>query len=172
MKNGVSVIIALGSNLGHKTLAPEAILESGLSALCRCAISQVNRSSWWQSLAWPDPAQPPFLNGVVMGLTQLGPEPLMALLLDIEAEFGRERSLVNAARPLDLDLIAYGDLVSQSPDLTLPHPRAAERCFVMGPLAEIAPDWVHPVLGQTAETLYAQANIGRDARPIVFRPKI
>jgi 2-amino-4-hydroxy-6-hydroxymethyldihydropteridine diphosphokinase len=90
----------------------------------------------------------------------------MQFLLEIEAQFGRERGLANAPRPLDLDLIAYGDLVEAGPDLILPHPRAADRRFVMGPLAEIAPDWVHPVLGQSAQALFEQASIGLDAEPI------
>jgi 2-amino-4-hydroxy-6-hydroxymethyldihydropteridine diphosphokinase len=72
----------------------------------------------------------------------------------------------NAPRTLDLDLIAYGRQVIDAPGLQVPHPRAHERLFVMGPLAEIAPDWRHPVTGETAEKLASQATIGQDAVPI------
>jgi 2-amino-4-hydroxy-6-hydroxymethyldihydropteridine diphosphokinase len=87
-------------------------------------------------------------------------------LFATEQAFGRIRGAPNASRTLDLDLIAHGRTVSADPNLTLPHPRAHERLFVMGPLAEIAPDWRHPVLGATASELAAGASVGRDARPI------
>jgi 2-amino-4-hydroxy-6-hydroxymethyldihydropteridine diphosphokinase len=86
-------------------------------------------------------------------------------LLEIEARFGRSRGERNADRTLDLDLIDHAGLVMQSPRLTLPHPRAHERGFVMGPLSEIAPDWRHPGLGLTASELAASASVARDARP-------
>lgn len=100
-----------------------------------------------------------------MARTTLEPLEVMSLLLDIEVQFGRERSGANAPRPLDLDLIAYEDWVLDLPGLVLPHPRAAERRFVMGPLAQIAPDWVHPVLNQTALYLSQHAAVGLDAVP-------
>ena len=81
-------------------------------------------------------------------------------------QFGRKRGLANAPRTLDIDLIAYGRRVIDAPGLSLPHPRAAERRFVMGPLAEIAPDWMHPTLDQTAAELAEQASVGADAAPI------
>lgn len=165
MKNDFSVIIALGSNLGYRTQGPKDVLEAALVTLFKRGISQVNRSCWWQSRAWPDPSQPAFYNGIITAKTALEPAPLMALLLDIETQFGRERSRANAPRPLDLDLIAYEDLVMDLPGLVLPHPRAAERRFVMGPLAQIAPDWVHPVLNQTALYLSQHASVGLDAAP-------
>jgi len=165
MKNDVSVIIALGSNLEYQTLSSKDILEAALRTLFKRGISQVNRSSWWRSSAWPDPSQPLFFNGVVMARTTLEPLEVMSLLLDIEVQFGRERSGANAPRPLDLDLIAYEDWVLDLPSLVLPHPRAAERRFVMGPLAQIAPDWVHPVLNQTALYLSQHAAVGLDAVP-------
>jgi len=74
--------------------------------------------------------------------------------------------VANAPRTLDLDLIAYGRQVSEGPGLVVPHPRAAERLFVMGPLAEIAPSWRHPLTGRTAAELAASATVGRDARPL------
>ena len=104
----------------------------------------MGRSSWWSSLAWPDPQDPPFLNGVVMVRTAHDPHELMAALGRIEDAFGRERSVRNAPRTLDLDLIAYGRLSGELDGLILPHPRAAERRFVMGPIVEIAPLWRHP----------------------------
>lgn len=95
----------------------------------------------------------------------LGPEETIRTLFKIEAAFGRRRGSANAPRTLDLDLVAHGRQVVARPELTLPHPRAHERLFVMGPLAEVAPGWRHPVLGRTAAELAAEASVGLDARP-------
>ena len=129
-------------------------------------MSVTRRSRWWRSAAWPDRSAPDYLNGVVFVETHQAPGELMSTLLMIEAAFGRRRTAANAARTLDLDLIAYGRRVIADPDLTLPHPRAAERLFVMGPLAEIAPAWSHPVSGRTAADLAAHAAIGIEAAPL------
>lgn len=94
------------------------------------------------------------------------PHALMAALGRIEEAFGRRRSTANAPRTLDLDLIAYGREQGDCDGLILPHPRAAERLFVMGPLAEIAPEWRHPISGGTASDLTGFATIGRDAHPL------
>jgi 2-amino-4-hydroxy-6-hydroxymethyldihydropteridine diphosphokinase len=91
---------------------------------------------------------------------------VLAALLEIESAFGRRRSVPNAPRTLDLDLIAYGRRVIDQPGLILPHPRAADRLFVMGPLAEIAPNWTHPITGETAAALAAKTTVGTDATPI------
>ncbi len=100
----------------------------------------------WKSAPVPfDAAQPWYYNAVVSVRTSLSPQALLALLLEIERDFGRVRSVKNAARTLDLDLIAYHDEILTGPDLVLPHPRMSERAFVLRPLAEIAPEWVHPV---------------------------
>ncbi len=88
----------------------------------------------------------------------------MQALLEVERTFGRTRGAPNAPRTLDLDLIALGRSVIGESGLTVPHPRAHERLFVMGPLAEVAPQWVHPVLGRTARALAADARIGPGAR--------
>lgn len=98
--------------------------------------------------------------------TELGPHELMAALGRIEEAFGRQRTRLNAPRTLDLDLIAYGRMSGDLDGLILPHPRAAERLFVMGPLAEIAAEWEHPA-GETAGRLARTARVGRDATPLV-----
>lgn len=125
----------------------------------------MERSSWWRSQAWPDPTDPPFLNGVVIVRTEHDPHALMAALGRIEEVFSRARTKRNAPRTLDLDLIAYGRLSADLDGLILPHPRAHERKFVMGPLAEIAPEWQHPVRHATAEALTAACRVGQDAKP-------
>ena len=107
--------------------------------------------------------QPEYRNGVAIVEADGPAEAVLAGLLSVEAALDRERGARNAARTLDLDLIAYGREVRDTPGLTLPHPRAHERRFVMGPLAEIAPAWTHPVLGATAAALAAAAGIGSDA---------
>jgi 2-amino-4-hydroxy-6-hydroxymethyldihydropteridine diphosphokinase len=124
------------------------------------------RSSWWRSAAWPDPNEPEYRNGVALVETAMPPHRVLEALSSIEQAFARKRIARNAPRTLDLDLIAYGRQVLDEPGLTLPHPRAHERRFVMGPLAEIAPAWVHPVLGKTAADLAATARVGTDAAPI------
>ena len=160
-----AVIVALGCNdKGAWTSCREA-LEAALARFRTEGIDVVARSGWWSSLAWPDPSDPPFLNGVVIVRTDHEPHALMAALGRIEDAFGRRRSARNAPRTLDLDLIAYGRSSGDLEGLIVPHPRAAERRFVMGPLAEIAPDWRHPTGGRTARELAASASIGPDARP-------
>jgi 2-amino-4-hydroxy-6-hydroxymethyldihydropteridine diphosphokinase len=159
------IVLALGGNLAGDYPSVEALLEAALSAVGRANVSVVRRSGWWRSAAWPDASAPAYLNGVALVETALSPEALLATLLRLEATFGRVRSMPNAPRTLDLDLIAYGRRVIAAPGLVVPHPRAHDRLFVMGPLAEIAPDWVHPTLGTTAAMLAASATVGRDAQP-------
>jgi 2-amino-4-hydroxy-6-hydroxymethyldihydropteridine diphosphokinase len=158
-------VIALGSNLPGEHASVQAALEAAVEALRAAGLEPVRASRWWRSAAWPDPGDPPFLNGVVLARTKLEPRDIMQRLHAIETRFGRVRGVANAPRPLDLDLIAAGRAVLEEPDLAVPHPRAADRYFVMGPLAEIAPDWRHPVSGMTARALSQAAQVGRDAAP-------
>jgi len=163
LKSDESVVIALGGNLAGEYGSCEALLEAALACFSDHGLTVLARSGWWRSAAWPDPSAPAFTNGVALVETALSPAETLAALHAIERAFGRERRAANAARTLDLDLIAYGRQVVDAPGLRLPHPRAYERRFVMGPLAQIAPDWVHPVLGETAAALALTARVGADA---------
>ena len=158
-------VIALGGNLPGRHESMAAALNEAVARLPKAGLQPVRVSGWWRSAAWPDPADPPFLNGVVLARTDLSARAALAALHDLEAAFDRARTALNAPRTLDLDLIAFGRTVIRSADLILPHPRAAERFFVMAPLAQIAPDWRHPVLNATAQALARTAAIGRDAVP-------
>ncbi len=160
-----AVVVALGSSLDGAAGSRAWILHKALEGFSEIGLVVKAKSSLWRSAAWPDPLQPDFLNAVVVGRSALGPASLLSALHGLEARFGRRREAVNGPRTLDLDLIAYGRLISGAAELALPHPRAAERRFVMGPLAEIAPRWRHPVHGREALELAQTAQVGRDAAP-------
>jgi len=149
--NSSGVYVALGANLpGDRHATPRDTLEAAIVALADSGFSTVRRSSWWQSSPQPASDQPDFINGVVEISATGSPSSLLDLLHRIEADFGRTRRQRWEARILDLDLIDYRGQVSPggaagSP--VLPHPRMAERLFVLLPLQEIAPAWRHPVSG-------------------------
>lgn len=157
-------MVALGCSLPGSYPSREALLDAALAAMADEGLTVAARSSWWTSAAWPDPAAPAYLNGVALVETTQPAAELLAALHRIEARFGRVRAEINAPRTLDLDLVAHGRTVTQD-GVVVPHPRAHERLFVMGPLAEIAPDWRHPASGLTAAALVAEATVGTDARP-------
>jgi 2-amino-4-hydroxy-6-hydroxymethyldihydropteridine diphosphokinase len=160
-----AVVIALGANLAPGGDSLDRVLAAAVQQLEE-DFRLLGVSRWWRSQAWPNPSDPPFLNGVALAETDLSPSGALAALHRIEARFGRLRSHPNAPRTLDLDLIAHGRTVEEGGALILPHPRAHQRLFVMGPLAEIAPAWRHPVLGLTAGRLAGEAVVGLDAHPI------
>ena len=143
----VIAYVALGANLGDR----QANIRSAVSALGETQGVRVLRtSSLIENPAMGGPADSPaFLNGVVEVETTLVPHVLLARLLEIERSLGRERRTKWEPRPIDLDLVFYGDQVIDTPDLQLPHPLMQERRFVLEPLAEVAGEWVHPVLGCT-----------------------
>lgn len=148
------ILIAAGSNLPFCGVDSQHIVLRAFRAVGR--MSRLKRvSSLYESPAWPDSSDPVFINAVAEIETSRSPDALLAGLHAIEAGFGRRRSQRNAPRTLDLDLIAYHDEVRGGEDATLilPHPRLADRAFVLAPLAEIAPEWRHPVSGQTAAEL-------------------
>jgi 2-amino-4-hydroxy-6-hydroxymethyldihydropteridine diphosphokinase len=146
-------LIALGSNLGDR----QQHLEAALTALRNRSDVQVEAvSRWWETApVGGPPGQEAYLNGAARLTTSLPPAALMALLLDIEKQRGRLRREPCGPRTLDLDLLAMDDLVLQTTDLTLPHPRFHRRRFVLGPLVEVAPTFVHPLLRRTVSELLA-----------------
>lgn len=160
------MVVALGSNLAGDFASSEALLEAALARFPEAGLPVLARSSWWRSAAWPDPTDPEYRNGIALVEATEGPHGVLRALQAVEAVFARSRSGKNAPRTLDLDLIAYRREVLDGPDLVLPHPRAHDRRFVMGPLAELAPGWMHPVLGRTAVDLAQTATVGRDAEPL------
>lgn len=105
------------------------------------------KSAWYETAPIPASAQPNFINGVICVETALISLDLLAVLQAIETRMGRVRSIPNAARVIDLDLLAYNDDIVATKHLTLPHPKLTERAFVAQPIAEIAPDWCHPLTG-------------------------
>lgn len=133
--------IAFGANLSN----PRETLMSAVSALGEVGILIDNLSSLWTSPAWPAGSDAPdYINAVIAVRTTMGARALMQILLGIEARLGRVRSARNAPRVIDLDLIDYDGQISDDPICTLPHPRMTVRAFVLLPLQEIAPDWIHP----------------------------
>ena len=146
------ILIALGANLSSTAGGPLQTLRASLSALSQNEVMPVAVSRAFETPAWPDPADPPFVNAVAAVETELGPAELMAELHRQEEAFGRIRSAANAPRTLDLDLIDYQGRV-EAGALNLPHPRVESRGFVLIPLADIAPEWRHPVSGRSVSEL-------------------
>jgi 2-amino-4-hydroxy-6-hydroxymethyldihydropteridine diphosphokinase len=142
------IAVALGSNVGRR----EEHLRYAVAALSSF-VSDLRASPFIETLPYQVVAQPPFLNGAIVGGTRLAAADVLDRLLRIERERGRERPHVGAPRTLDLDLILFGHAVIDRPGLKVPHPRFRERRFVLEPLAAIAPDMVDPVTGSTVREL-------------------
>jgi len=141
--------LALGSNLGDR----EAAIRDGIASLEACGIRILRRASLYSTEPRGLAEQPHFLNTVVEAETTLEPDMLMAACLRVEQFYGRERSVPNAPRTLDIDIILIEDRIIRDEGLRVPHPRFRERRFVLTPLAEIAPAIVDPESGETIATL-------------------
>ncbi|MDH5722067.1 MAG: 2-amino-4-hydroxy-6-hydroxymethyldihydropteridine diphosphokinase [Alphaproteobacteria bacterium] len=146
------IIIGLGANLDFKGHSPEETLRLCLKHFEENGIKIISVSSIWKSAPVPASDQPWYRNAVCSVSTIYTPSQLLKKLHEIELSFGRMRHEINAARTLDLDIIAYDDRISGE-DPILPHPRFHDRAFVLYPLQEIAPDWVHPVTGQSVSDM-------------------
>lgn len=154
------IFIALGANRPYRRHTLFENLQSALQLLSQREVSVLSCSRPWRTPAWPDPSQPPFLNAVAQ-IAWEGEDPanLMQILHEVETACGRVRSVRNAPRTLDLDLIDFKTRV-QAPksakDLALPHPRVNDRAFVLLPLREIAPHWRCPISGAFIDTLISR----------------
>ena len=146
------ILIALGGNLPSRVGLPPQTLDAARVYLEARGVRFVTVSPYYVTPAWPDPRDPQFTNTVAKVETALAPHALMALLHETETAFGRVRSLPNAPRPLDLDLLDCDGRIEEGPPV-LPHPRLAGRAFVLLPLADVAPQWKHPVTGASVRTL-------------------
>jgi 2-amino-4-hydroxy-6-hydroxymethyldihydropteridine diphosphokinase len=151
------ILVAVGANLPGPDGAPPI-------ATCRAAVAALDAlpglrlrglSRWYRTAPLPPSGQPDYVNAVAHLSGEVAPAALLASLQAVEAGAGRMRGMPNAARTLDLDIIAMGTLVRRKPDPILPHPRAHDRRFVLVPLAEVVPGWTHPVLARTVEELIA-----------------
>ncbi|HEY7607705.1 MAG TPA: 2-amino-4-hydroxy-6-hydroxymethyldihydropteridine diphosphokinase [Alphaproteobacteria bacterium] len=161
------IYIGLGANIPGPAGPPRATLEAALARLEAAGVGIAKRSRWYRSPAWPDPSDPVFVNAVVEVETGLSAGALLELLHKIEAELGRARPAPNAPRAIDLDLLDYKGVVEADPaGPILPHPRLHLRAFVLLPLAEIAPDWRHPVSRRLVGELIAALPPDAAAKPL------
>jgi 2-amino-4-hydroxy-6-hydroxymethyldihydropteridine diphosphokinase len=160
-------LIGLGANLPFRGLAGPALLEAALSAIEAAELPVIAVSSAWASAAWPDPSQPAFTNAVAALETgDMRPDAVYAILAGVETRFGRDRAERFAPRTLDLDLLDLNGLVGDYGGVIIPHERMADRCFVLAPLQEIDPEWVHPGLNVGVAALLKHARIGEGLQRI------
>ncbi|MBD2489726.1 2-amino-4-hydroxy-6-hydroxymethyldihydropteridine diphosphokinase [Aulosira sp. FACHB-615] len=148
-KEGVQIAVALGSNLGDSW----QILTDAIAKLSAVPNMQLTATSSWYKTKAVGPPQPDYINGCIIMQVNISPQGLLETLLAIEQQFGRVRQERWGPRSLDLDLLLYDQVILDTPNLQIPHPRMRERAFVLVPLAEIAPDWIEPVSGYTIKQL-------------------
>lgn len=149
-----TVYIGIGSNLGSR----KENCKAAISHLIDNGITVLKLSSMIETEPWGVKDQPKFINMAVEVETGLGPEELLQLLKQIEAEIGRRQTIHWGPRVIDLDILLYDDLILKTPDLEIPHPRIADRYFVLKPLAEIAPEIIHPVIKKSIKRLLSEVS--------------
>jgi 2-amino-4-hydroxy-6-hydroxymethyldihydropteridine diphosphokinase len=161
------IYIGLGGNLAFENMSVPATLQAAIGVMPSFGVTPNKISHFYRTRPVPVSDQPWFVNAVVACTCELAPPELLRALLTIEETFGRVRSVKNAARTLDLDILDYHGKIFSDDMLALPHPHLASRAFVLLPLRDVAPDWKHPVTGSGIATLIAQLNA--DDRTSVVR---
>tara|TARA_Y100000758_G_scaffold293350_1_gene249394 strand:- start:333 stop:869 length:537 start_codon:yes stop_codon:yes gene_type:complete len=160
------ILVSIGANQFLNTdQAPLSTCQVALEKMREAGIRVLRTSSWYLSSPVPTDCQPWYINAVLSIDSDLQPNDLLRKLLAIESQLGRSPFCRSGPRTLDLDLLAYGNKVCRDqgqPMLTLPHPRMDERNFVMHPLSEILPEWLHPVLGGRARDLASFTRQGQN----------
>ncbi len=149
-----TIYLALGSNLGDRS----ANLRAAVAAL-QPAVKVVQELPVYETLPWGFTDQPAFLNMVLKGETTLGPVELLERLKTLETGLGRLPSVRWGPRLIDMDILFYGDLVLEIQGLVIPHPHLHERAFVLVPLADLAPDLLHPVFGKSVRELLGDVDV-------------
>lgn len=156
------IFLGLGTNLGNK--------EVNLGEAIRLIEIEAGRllvaSSVYETAPWGIKDQPRFLNQVILIESALAPVALLDKLLAVERKMGRERIRKWGSRLIDIDILFYNDLVLKTPKLVLPHPFLQDRNFVLSPLAEIAPDYIHPVLGHSIRFLLEHSSDSLQVMPL------
>lgn len=143
------VFLMLGGNLGDVATT----FNQAVSLLNASSVKVLRCSKYFITPAWPDPSQPEYLNMAVEVEWDGTPDELLAITQSVEHELGRVRSVRNANRTLDIDIVLFGSKVLDTELLQVPHPRMHERLFVLDPLCDLAPDFIHPILGEKLEVL-------------------
>lgn len=162
------IVIGLGANLPSRFGSPVETLARAVDALIEFQVFPLVASRIWKTAPVPINAEHPwYYNAVVNVKTEKDAENLLETLLKIELQFGRTRSVINAPRVLDLDLIVFDDeIIMNAPNIIVPHPRMAERAFVLLPMTDIVDEWVHPITKRTLDNLVTNLPREQEAFPL------
>ncbi len=161
MKVTTKIAIALGSNLGDR----QGHLDEAIAALREDVLWEAAVSKTYESPPWGYASQPQFLNLVVVGTSDWKPHALLNYFRDYENRHGRTREILNGPRTIDIDLIAYDELIFSDAEITVPHPRFRDRDFVLLPLHDVWPDWKDPLSKKNAQQLLSALPL-INAKPI------